>query len=921
MLDTTFDSDAKQIIDFGATDDFGYGVAVDSQDRALIGGSSRQVGTGANFAVARLTAAGALDAGFDSDGKQTIDFGSANDEALGVTVDSQDRVLLGGYSLQVGTGYDFALARLLSNEPPTANAGGPYMVDEGTPLVLNAAGSSDPDQGAASLTFEWDLNYDGSTFDVDATGVAPSVTFADNFAARTVAVRVTDSDGANEVATTTLTVNNVAPTLTISGNSSVNEGSTYTLNLAASDPGAADTISKWTINWGDGISMEDVSGSAAFNLNHTYADNGNYIITVQVTDDDGGVGTDQVMVTVNNVPPTASAGADQTVSEGDLVSLDGSFSDPGSADTHTFLWQVSASNGQVIANGTGEDFSFTPNDNGTYTIDYTVTDDDGGDGTDQVMVTVNNVPPTVSGLALSDTIIDEGGSTSLSGTISDPGTADTFSVEIDWNGDGSVDETHTGVAPGAFSYAHTYLDDNPTATPIDTYTVGVTVTDDDGGTAKIPKVPAFKVNNVAPTVNAGADDTIDEGSAFSGSGSFSDPGADTWTATVDYGDGSGVQGLALNADKTFNLNHIYADNGNYTVTVQVTDDDTGIGTDTLAVAVNNVAPANVNFDNVTFGTLIAAPTVGGVRGQTLLFTGAFTDAGTLDAHSATVDWGDGMGTQALLLLQGAGTGTISGNHIYVASGAFTIAVSVTDDDGGTATETFQVVLANAALFPDTCQDGQFALYVGGTTDADDIRVTPGGNIGDVEVTINGVSEGTFAPTGRIVVFGQAGDDDIQLSGSIANSAWLYGGQGNDRLKSGAGNDVIVGEDGDDLLVGGSGRDLLIGGHGSDRIIGNSDDDILIAGWLEFTGRKVDQPYCEIMRVWTSADDYQTRTANLNRNGLLLVGQTVLDDVGDRDVLTGSAGIDWFFFDLDNDKATDLKDEVFANDLDWILSTV
>ena len=52
----------------------------------------------------------------------------------------------------------------------------------------------------------------------------------------------------------------------------------------------------------------------------------------------------------------------------------------------------------------------------------------------------------------------------------------------------------------------------------------------------------------------------------SSSGSFTDPGADTWTATVDYGDGSGVQALTL-TDKTFNLSHTYADNGSYTVTV------------------------------------------------------------------------------------------------------------------------------------------------------------------------------------------------------------------------------------------------------------------------------------------------------------------------------------------------------------------
>ena len=54
---------------------------------------------------------------------------------------------------------------------------------------------------------------------------------------------------------------------------------------------------------------------------------------------------------------------------------------------------------------------------------------------------------------------------------------------------------------------------------------------------------------------------INEGGMFAGNGSFSDPGADTWLAPVDYGDGSGAQALSLAADKTFALNHSYAANG------------------------------------------------------------------------------------------------------------------------------------------------------------------------------------------------------------------------------------------------------------------------------------------------------------------------------------------------------------------------
>ncbi len=67
------------------------------------------------------------------------------------------------------------------------------------------------------------------------------------------------------------------------------------------------------------------------------------------------------------------------------------------------------------------------------------------------------------------------------------------------------------------------------------------------GSATSTDTATVTVNNVAPTVDAGLDETIVEGGTFSSSGSFTDPGTDTWTATVNYGDGSGAQSLTLSA--------------------------------------------------------------------------------------------------------------------------------------------------------------------------------------------------------------------------------------------------------------------------------------------------------------------------------------------------------------------------------------
>ena len=82
----------------------------------------------------------------------------------------------------------------------------------------------------------------------------------------------------------------------------------------------------------------------------------------------------------------------------------------------------------------------------------------------------------------------------------------------------------------------------------------------------------------------------DEGSAAIAAGSFEDPDPQQWTATVDYGDGSGMQPLPLQQDQTFTLSHVYADNGTYAVTVTVDDGHGGTDTKTVDATIANVAP-------------------------------------------------------------------------------------------------------------------------------------------------------------------------------------------------------------------------------------------------------------------------------------------------------------------------------------------
>ena len=95
------------------------------------------------------------------------------------------------------------------------------------------------------------------------------------------------------------------------------------------------------------------------------------------------------------------------------------------------------------------------------------------------------------------------------------------------------------------------------------------------------------VNNVAPTVDAGGRTTVHVGAMFTRNGSFTDPGADSWTATVNYGDGAGVQPLDLNSARRFHLQHRYVTPGAYTVVVTVRDDDGGVSADSFVIAVKS----------------------------------------------------------------------------------------------------------------------------------------------------------------------------------------------------------------------------------------------------------------------------------------------------------------------------------------------
>ena len=178
--------------------------------------------------------------------------------------------------------------------------------------------------------------------------------------------------------------------------------------------------------------------------------------------------------------------------------------------------------------------------------------------------------PPIGAIAGPAGAIAEGDSAAFSaaGSLDPNGTVASY----DWDfGDGT---TGSGV-----SVTHTFAQDGA-------FIVRLTVTDNDG----LTDVATFAVtvNNVAPVVGAIPNGTLNVGATYSVAGAFADPGADSWTATVNWGDGSAPESVSLST-RSFSLTHVYTAGGTYTVALAIADDDTST-TASHSVTVTQPAP-------------------------------------------------------------------------------------------------------------------------------------------------------------------------------------------------------------------------------------------------------------------------------------------------------------------------------------------
>ncbi len=490
---------------------------------------------------------------------------------------------------------------------PTITIGGASTVDEDSTYTLNLSHAGTvPDHSIQSWTINWG---DGSAPDVipyDATTaihVYPNATL-DNPPYQITASASTDEAMFPATAPVNVTVLVVRPTVTISGNPTVNAGTTYTLNLSGTGQPANRPITGWAIYWGDSPDPQIIGDQSS--VTHVYATPDQYSVHAVATDADGQFPSNYLPVSVLFVPPTFTISGPPSVAQGSVYTLNLSSYEP-SGDTVS-SWTIIWGDGDTTpVNENVSSVQHTYEDPGPYEIRGTASDQHGNWPTNNLDITVSLVPPTLT--ISGPTSVDEGSLYTLNLASSEPVSDRSISSwTIHW-GDGSVQTVNNGTSTVTHYYPIGAVNE----------TIRATATDQSGTYWSNPL--SVNVIDVAPTVDAGSTyiplSLMVGSNFFSEIASFTDPsfpnpatGAqETFIGTINWGDGSpdvsGVLSIVPGSPGVVTAglvgaSHVYSVAGTYTVTVTVTDSGGAFGVgSTLAQedpVIVSPLPGNLGMD-------------------------------------------------------------------------------------------------------------------------------------------------------------------------------------------------------------------------------------------------------------------------------------------------------------------------------------
>jgi hypothetical protein len=487
------------------------------------------------------------------------------------------------------------------NIAPTANAGPDQIITFPTNTTTFNGSGNDPD--GTITAYSW------TKISGPAAGTIVSATSASTAISGLVQgiynfeLKVTDNSGAFGRDTVQITVNpaiNIAPTANAGADQIITlPTNTTTLNGSGNDPYGTITAYSWT----------KISGPAAGNITSstnatttiTALVQGVYKFELKVTDNSGAVGRDTVQVTVNpapNVPPTANAGADQSITlPTSSFTLSGSGTDPDGFITSYTWTRIAGPAAGNITNANVASTSVTGLTQGIYKYELRVVDNNGAVDTDtmQLVVFTPNVPPTANA-GLSQSITLPTNTASLSGSGTD---VDGIITAYKWTKlAGPAGETILNASLPFTSV---------TGLSAGTYLFELKVTDNNGAFGRDTMQVTVNPANIPPVANAGPDQfTILPNNSVTLNGSGTDVDGTVTGYTWKQISGPADKLTSLHTPVTVLDNLI---EGTYTLELTVTDNRGAIGKDTVSVLVQPVGSGPKNGFKIYPNPIVSSSTI------------------------------------------------------------------------------------------------------------------------------------------------------------------------------------------------------------------------------------------------------------------------------------------------------------------------
>jgi hypothetical protein len=600
------------------------------------------------------------------------------------------------------------------NVDPVVTLTGPSSVVEGSTETYSYTTADD----GAPETFSRDAQscdggtLTGATFNpVNGSG-SFDCTYADGPTSHNPSVTISDGDGGFDSDSVAVTVTNVAPTIAISGNANVNEGSLYTATLGAvTDPGT-DTVTSYVVHWGDG-SDDTYSSNGA--KTHTYADgDSNHAVTVDLVDEDGTFldRANAHSVHVVNVAPTIpslNSPADNASTSDNTPTFDWDNStDPASVnDTITYRIQIddNCDFSSPERDQTTSSSDFTPVlslADGTYCWRVNASDEDGGTSAYSSVrhLTIDAAAPTV-------TINQAAGQ-------DDPTNSSPIHFTAVFNepatGFMGSDVTITGTAGGSKTVVSTDSGDHMTYdVAVSGMTNGTVVASigangaqdaaGNGNAASTSGDNSVNYDNTSPTVTVNqaigqVDPTSSSPIHFTAVFSEAVSGFQNGDVMITGTAGGSASVTDSGDSRTFDIAvNGMTTSGTVTVTIAANKANDAAGNPNAAsTSTDNTVTWNQQTQNAAPVVTITSPTFGQLYAKgsaNVSLSASFTDPDAGQTHTCLINWDDGV-VQSGVVNETSRTCTKA--HTFSSAGVYTINVTICDNLGACGTATVWVVV-------------------------------------------------------------------------------------------------------------------------------------------------------------------------------------------------------------------------------------